>query len=299
MKIISIILFCFLIVGCTNNSEDIETKKELRNKHLNINILLDLSNRIDSTKNPLHPSQIERDKTIIRSFIAAFKRKVESDGAFSAKSKIRIFFHPEPDNNEIVVATRKLNVSCIAGNKQENAKHNKEIYKSIENDFSTALDIIYNSAINQGKYPGANIWRFIKDDVRLKCIEDTSEFRNILVILTDGYMYYENDLIREGNRYNYIERNYEHFTKFRNLTSLEEQFHKDDFGFIKANTHLDELEVMIMEVAPNKNLPADYDIIKMYWEKWLSEMGVGHYSVVKTQQPAYLDKIIIDFLDNN
>jgi len=305
------ITFVVIITGCFYSCRDQEegktTASEMKEsivpvlrrdeKNLNINILIDLSNRIDPAKNKLQPKQQERDKAVVEYFVKRFKENVANKGAFSAMTKLRVFFHPEPADSSITNAAKMLDVSCDAGNSVGTAKRNKELCRTVEQNFSSAITTVYQLAEKQHDYPGSDIWRFMKDEVRRQCIEDSREFRNILVILTDGYMYYKFDRFNQGNRYSYIERNYEHFTRFRENGLLNNEFDQKDFGFIKANDGLHELEVIVMEVSPDDSYPMDYDIIKRYWEKWLHEMGVKHYAVFKTEQPAYLSKIIGDFLN--
>ncbi|RYE50384.1 MAG: hypothetical protein EOP48_19865 [Sphingobacteriales bacterium] len=109
-------------------------------------------------------------------------------------------------------------------------------------------------------------------------------------------MYYENEKYNEKNRYSYIERNFDHFKRFRNRNLLQSDFEQKDYGLIQVNKNLMNLEVLILELAPPTNSPIDYDILKKYWSKWLTEMGVKKFDVLKSEQPVYTQKKISEFL---
>lgn len=305
---LSFIFFIGFFSGCgsgddvkSNISEGISQKTingNSRNiKQLNLNILIDLSNRIDPKINPKQPSQKDRDIQIIKTLCSAFKNNVDAFNAFKAQAKIRVFFDPEPNDPQVASIAQNLNAVCQAGNSAETAKRNKLIYKNIDSNFSDALNKIYDLAVVKKEYPGSNIFRFMKDDVK-RCIENPATFKNVLVIITDGYMYSKNEMYHEGNRYSYIEKDFAHFKKFRNRALLTSDFDKQNYGLIKVNNNLNNLEVLVLEVSPPQTSPVDYDIINKYWSKWLTEMKVEKFEVVKTDQPVYIQSRISDFLNN-
>lgn len=314
------LLTCFLLVGvlsCTNMEKKAEVNEGLttqsdtgslsitqhvsvtiateKKKHLNINILLDLSDRIDSKVNPKQPDQKQRDISAIMVLCQAFKNNVNVFNAFKAQAKIKVFFYPEPNDAEISRIAKDLNVSCEAGNSTEVAKKNKLLYQNLDTRFSGGLNKIYDLATKSGNYPGSNIFRFMKDQVNT-CIEDTSQFRNILVIFTDGYIYDQNEKYRQANRYSYIEKSFDHFRRFRKHELLANQFELQNYGLIKANDGLSAIEVLVLELSPPQENPVDIDILKKYWNKWLTEMGVVKSALHPTGQPVYTEKHIDDFL---
>lgn len=305
------LLKCFLFTGalsCTNGDKIAEVNDEStiqnntvnlsttkKQKHLNINVLLDLSDRIDPKINPKQPSQKERDISAIMMLCRAFKNNISAFNAFKAQAKIKVFFYPEPIEKEIVRIAKDLNVSCEAGNSSEIAKKNKALYQGIDSRFSNGLNKIYDLATKSGKYPGSNIFRFMKDQINTY-IEDTALFRNILIIFTDGYIYDQNEKYRKENRYSYIEKSFDHFKRFRNRDLLDNEFDKNDYGLIKINEKLGNLEVLVLELSPPEGNPVDIDILKKYWNKWLNEMGVVKWALYPTGLPVYTEKYISDFL---
>jgi hypothetical protein len=304
-----VLLSCFLLagfLGCTDTDKIVQAKDEstdqqegsqltAKTKQLNINILLDLSDRIDPNVNPKQPEQKQRDISAIMVLCQAFKNNVNEFNAFKTQAKIKVFFHPEPNDVEIARIAKDLNVSCKAGNSPEAVKRNKILYQNIDSQFSNGLNQIYELATKSGKYPGSNILRFMKDEINT-CIEDTNLFRNVLVIFTDGYIYDQNEKYRQGNRYSYIEKSFDHFNRFRNRELFANEFDQKNYGLIKVNDKLSGVEVLVLELSPPKESPIDVDILKKYWTKWLSEMGVVKSALYPTSQPVHTEKYIIDFL---
>lgn len=293
-------LFAILLIISSCNSE---TKKpdpksvahaSKKISQLNVSILLDLSDRIDTTKYLATPQYYQRDIADINAIARTFKSKIETKKIFDLKDKLKVYFHPMPTDAAIVNVASKLNIDLAGKEKGEIAK----IYDNVENTFAENSNKLYQLVIKNsgspGKFPGSNIWRFMKDEVPTKCIDKDSTFRNILVIITDGYMYYSSDQKREKNRYNYIERDYEHLKKFRQSNALS-NFDNDDYGFIPAQNNLSNLEVLILEIAPPDRHPEDYDILKKYWEKWLTEMKVKKFQIIKTDLPINTESTIKNF----
>ena len=300
-------MFCLLLVlGC---GEDTATQKKahidpfptipaIAEKDLNITVLIDLSDRINSKQDERHPVQADRDISIINILSSAIRKNVSAHGSFKSKARFNVYFHPEPSDKEIRGIAKNLSAVWVSSNDMATAKQNKITYQALEGNFAKGLGEIYSLAQASGKYPGSDIWRFMKDEAKLKCIEPDSSYRNILVILTDGYLYYENGKQQQpnSNRYNYIERGTKHFSRFRDADLLSSEFDKNDFGLMPATTGLEDLEILVLECRPEESWPQDFDIMQKYWCKWFREMGVKHAEIYKSQQPAYHEKMITGFL---
>lgn len=267
-------------------------------KDLNITVLIDLSDRINSGKDERQPVQADRDISIINILASAIKKNVAAHGSFKSKARFSVYFHPEPSDKQIREIARKLSVSWVASSDMAQARQNKQRYQQLDSNFTKGLNDIYAMAQASGVYPGSDIWRFMKDEARIKCIEPDTSYRNILVILTDGYLYYENGKQQKpnSNRYNYIERGTAHFSKFRNPNVLAAEFDQQDYGLMPASTSLNNLEVLVLECRPEETYPQDFDIMQKYWCKWFREMGIKHAGIYKSQQPAYHEKMIAGFL---
>jgi hypothetical protein len=295
-----------MVLGCGEdsitqkkaNGDPFPTIPAIADKDLNITVLIDLSDRINSKQDERHPVQADRDISIINILSSAIRKNVSAHGSFKSKARFNVYFHPEPADKEIRGIAKNLSAVWVSSNDMATAKQNKITYQALEGNFAKGLGEIYSLAQASGKYPGSDIWRFMKDEAKLKCIEPVSSYRNILVILTDGYLYYENGKQQQpnSNRYNYIERGTKHFSRFRNADLLSSEFDKNDFGLMPATAGLEDLEVLVLECRPEESWPQDFDIMQKYWCKWFREMGVRHGEIYKSQQPAYHEKMIAGFL---
>ena len=127
---------------------------------------------------------------------------------------------------------------------------------------------------------GCDIWDFFSNkDVDRLCIR--SGFRNILVILTDGYLYHKGDMLKEGNAYSYV---------------LSQTLENPNSSLIVKRTGLDSLEVRILEINPKdiKKQPKMVEVL----ENWLKGMGVKaeNITVYHTDLPTHTRTVIENFL---
>lgn len=295
-KLIYISIFAFALIACgrgsgvkqSNNDNKTEKPQE---KQLNISILLDLSDRISPEINPdAQKNDIENIKTITE----FFKTNMSNLGAYKAKGKIRIFFSPPPSNDNINSIVDKLIIDC---SRLEN-KGRKEVYDSITDLYTKNLENIYKETIATSAWEGSDIWRFFKDDVKDFCIEKDTAYRNILIILTDGYLYHKQSFFNNKNRFTYLlgKSNLSPYRK----QNWEELIGKNDFGIMAERDDLSNLEVLVLEVkAENDSFKVDEDILRYLWKKWFKEMNITHNEVYPSALPANTKTRIENFLNSN
>lgn len=297
MKTIESMVWAVLILTCIVSCGSDSGKNESVEKagmHWNISVMADLSNRIDTARHPLQPPQVERDLAAVAHFIRLFKSHIQSPGkgTFNSKDKFRVLFHPLPDIENIESMVRYLTVDL----EKMDPGEKKKTFRDMDDRILSTLRRIYEQAQRQARFEGSDIWGFMKEDVMTKCVEPDSAYRNVLVILTDGYLYWKHDIRQQGNRYNYIERGQPHLTRFRNNGLLEKEFDSKDYGFMALPHDLSRLEVLVLELDHPKKTPQDYDILKRYWAKWLTEMQVKKMLLTKTDLPVHTERIITQFM---
>lgn len=290
---ISIIAFSLIACGgggsdAKQKNNDIKTEKT-QIKQLNISILLDLSDRISPQINPnAQKNDIENIKTITE----FFKSNMSNLGAYKAKGKIRIFFSPTPSNANINSIVNRLIIDC---SKLEN-KGRKEVYDTITNLYSENLENIYQETLETSAWEGSDIWRFFKDDVKDFCIEKDTTYRNILIILTDGYLYHKQSVFNNKNRFTYLLGN-NNLKQYRKQ-NWEQEIAQNDFGIKTERDDLSDLEVLVLEVkAENPNNKIDEDILRYLWKKWFNEMNIIHNEVYISDLPANTKTRIENFLN--
>jgi len=300
--------FIFFIESCNNSksngdSEDVKVK-EVVDKQLNITILLDLSDRIDLSKkyNGIYKknNQKDRDLKIVKNIVDFFKNDMITKGAYNAKGKIKVLFSPIPSNSDINTIASNLIIDCS----DKSIPEKKEILNTILGKFEENLSDIYDISIKKSTYIGSDIWRFFKDEVKQKCIEKDSSYRNILVLVTDGYIYHKNstEIIEKRSMYllpKLIEK--EKINLVGNSEIVKDRIRKYDYGYISTGNNFKNLEVLVTEILPIPSRLDDKYIIEEYLKKWFNDMGImnNNFEIFNSELPAYTKEKVLDFFNND
>ena len=293
IKLILLLLLAVLTFSCKRDDEPstaITSKLKDVSENLNISLLLDLSDRISPTKYPNPTMEYYlRDVGYINSVSEAFTNHVRSKKVMRAHDKIQLFFDPAPFNPEINKISKDLKIVIDKNNTS------KELISATKKTYETNPLKIYQLAIKDAKYIGSDTWRFLKSKVNDYCIED--DYRNILVILTDGYVYYKDTQIKEGNLTSYLTPELI-WSNHLKAADWSEKMRNRKLGFIKANNDLSNLEILVLGINPNPKNPYEEDVVKAYWSNWFESMKVKRYEIRNTDLPSNMDKVIKDFIEN-
>ena len=294
------LVLLMILTACKEDSKeysvDIEerTEKTLKrnsNDNLNISFLLDLSDRISPDKYPNSAMEYyQRDVAYIKSVSEAFDTHLRGKKVRAMNDKIQLYFDPEPSNQ---------NINTISNNLKYNIDRKNvtlSVLDEIKNNYATSPKAIYDLAIADNKYVGSDTWRFFKSKVNDYCIEEN--YRNILVVLTDGYIYHKNTKIKEDNLTTYLTPSFIRDVKL-NSKNWEAKINDQQFGFIPAAHDLSNLEILVLGINPDNKNPYEEDLIKKYWSDWFDAMKVGRYQIKTSALPSNMDKIIKDFILNN
>ncbi len=270
MKTILILLLGIFLFSCKS-----EPKKDKEQETLNISIFLDLSDRLERQ---LSPDQMSRDTTIISYLCDYFKNQTLGPQILNSRNNIRIFFYPTPNDPKIATLAQNLSIDMAS----LNGIDKRTALENMKENFLPSLSQIYSLALEQGKknnYPGCDIWDFFSHKkVDQLCLR--SGARNILIILTDGYLYHANNMQQSGNAFSYISQK----TLALPHSSL-----------IVKRQGLDNLEVLMLEVNPLA--PKQREPIIHVLENWFKTMGVEKFLAVETDLPSTTQTIIKNFLD--
>lgn len=293
--------FCFLLIltiflSCGNDPKEdkealnVEIINRKDKENLNISFLLDLSDRISPQKYGNESMEFyQRDVAYIKSVSEAFVTHLKGKKVRGMNDKIQLYFDPEPLNQ---------NINKISNDLRYHVKRNNaslEILDEIKHMYSEKPLEIYDYAIKDAKYVGSDTWRFFKTKISDYCIED--DYRNILVVLTDGYIYHKDTKIKEGNRSSYLTPQLVKELKL-NDKDWKGNIEKKEFGFISTGMDLSNLEVLVLGINPSKNNPYEEDVIMKYWRDWLEDMNVKRYEIKTAELPSNMDKIIKEFILN-
>lgn len=260
-----------------------ESKAQQVPQNLNISFLLDLSDRIDPKKNP---GLYQRDLQYIKSVQKAFINHVKKKKILLLKDQMQVFFNPIPKIADIDQLSQKLKVDF-------NQRTNKADLFNVDKVYSENPVKIYQCAIKDGHYVGSDIWRFFKSNVQLYCIQPAH--RNILVILTDGYMYHRASLMQVGGKSSYITAD---FLSTKKLVTADYQkiMKQSNLGFIASPYNLKELEILVLGINPSVNNPYEEDVIKQYWSDWFKAMKVKKFELLTNDLPSALEPVINNFI---
>ena len=280
--IVTILAFASCVGTGSNKTEQPNEIASQSDKPLNISIYLDLSDRL---KSGLTPSQKERDLAIVGHIVDYFRVQTVGPKILQSKNNIKVFFYPAPNSSEIATLAEELSIDITKYNGVErrvvldgDATQGKP---SLKESFNKNLSAIYDKTLVENQWPGCDIWDFFSSkNVDTQCIRDG--FRNILVILTDGYLFDEKHKVKDGNAYSYV-----------TPTTLKDP----KASLIVKRTGLENLEVRILEVNPTD---INYrDQLKTVLENWLKGMGVKeeNITVSQTDLPSNTQTVINRFLN--
>lgn len=302
MKRFTLLLVIMLLspLACSSGESDGTTASEeaeasQSGQQVNLCLLLDLSDRIEPTQHVATPAHYKRDQEVALTVADFFRQEMLTKGAFASKGKMRTIFSPPPADGEINRIAGQLRIDL----EDMTPAEKKTVYDSLSVWYRDGLEDIYASVLENKNYVGADIWRFFKEgQVQDYCLLDTSDYRNILVIVTDGYLYHDASRDQQANRSAYITGPYLSSQGLRNNPEWKTDFDEKDYGIISTVSDLDGLEVLVLEVNPSDAHPNDFEILEAFWSKWFDEMGVDRYRLLKSDLPVNTSEVILGFLKN-
>ncbi|MGB0177368.1 MAG: hypothetical protein ACPF9D_09385, partial [Owenweeksia sp.] len=171
----------------------------------------------------------------------------------------------------------------------------KEVLINLPANYMENTHELYRQAIEDNIYVGSDTWRFFKSSLKSYCIKE--EAHNVLVILTDGYMYHPNSVIHEDGRTTKINKG--SFKKLKlNTPAWQSEMQEKDLGFYTAPVKLEGLKVLVLGMNPGVDNPFEEDVLRAWWQKWLMEMGVAKEDILIKQAdlPVNLNEPIQDFI---
>lgn len=250
-------IICFVLflnfTSCSSsetNNERSETKTEMNDKTtpLNLSIVIDLSDRL--IRNNVNPSQVYNDTAIINYFIDYFIKSKGQDPT-KCKNKFQILFYPTPSDPNINNLSRDLTVDL---SKLPNKDKKKQLL-TMKDRIDETLDVIYSKTLEAKKWEGSDIWDFFSNrQIDKLCIKDN--YRNIVAILTDGYLFHSNHKIKEGDAYSYV----------------LPQTLQNNGTLISRRNDLNNVEIIMLEVNPYN--PNERDKLISVLQNWFLDMGV-------------------------
>lgn len=246
------------------------TKEDLP---LNVSVYLDLSDRL--TREIPGASQVDRDTAIINHLVDIIYANVKRNKILNSKDNFQIFFYPTPNNSDIAAIAKNLQYDFGKFDKNEKKVKLKEMKAEIDR----SMKILYDEALQAGNWDGSDIWGFFSNKkVDEYCIR--KGYRNIIVILTDGYLFHKDNKQNNGAEYSYI---------------LPRTLAVENSSLIVKRDGLTDLEVMVLEVNPYD--PKQRDPIEEKIKTWFLGMGVpeDHFVLAETDESYRIEHVIDNF----
>ncbi|MEX2345567.1 MAG: hypothetical protein WD604_08135 [Balneolaceae bacterium] len=259
------IAFLLIFILMINPISDIESDPEFKN----IIVLLDLSNRIKPTKNP---KQAEKDQQIIQSLINSFEERQRKYLFQRSKDKLSVVVANQRDSEiDVHQYGEKLSIDMTSSRSK---RMNKPIFDNEKQALTESLENLYAEAI-KAKTTGADIWTYFRDNLGSD-LESSSEYENYVVILTDGYMDFDEDLakVRQPNTF----MNYSNIHELRNKKDWEDIFVNQNMALQPHPGEFNNTKILVLEIIPKDPVVNvnELPIIKKFWSTWLDEMEISH-----------------------
>lgn len=260
------------------------------NRNLNISILLDLSDRIDPNTHPNATMPYDkRDLGFISAIAKAFQCHCLRKRLNVMNDRMQVYFNPIPDNTEINSLSEKLKI-----------KVDKTITIDKLNDISAVYQQtgakLYANAIKDNKFIGSDIWDFFSNKISAYNIVKP-EYKNVLVILTDGYMLYMPSKISNGGESNFIssKRNQD---LGLNTNDWEKKMNSNNIRLTPASNSLTNLRVLLIGINPEGSNVYEKLVLRKYWSDWFNAMGIdkNNYQILDNDLPSNLEETIENFI---
>lgn len=258
-----------LIVSCSKSKETIKPKE----KPWNITIFLDLSDRLikgDAV------AQKDRDIADLKAVVSCIK----DDYINILKQRnhnIQVVFHPQSGIAEIDAISRNLSHDFTLKTRKD-VKDCQKYLISMDTLWSNELNKMYDCVLTSKQWEGSDIWGFFNNQVQHYIRPD---YRNIVIILTDGYIYHINNKIQTSP----TEANFVVPLNIDNISKLT-----------PAATNLKDLEVLVLEVDAYD--PKKQTKLESLLQEWFKSMGCKSVEVLpQNLPPTVKEQNIKDFLN--
>ena len=277
-SLLAIIIVCSCMSSCNKSSNNTQNKDDStvennlesisKNTPLNLSIFVDLSDRIMKAQSNM--MQEEKDKIILKELANKFIDK-NTTKFTSSKDIFQIVFYPAPNGAQDFSKNLSLYLN------QLKPQEKKEALLNFQENLSNGVDSLYSNAVKANAFFGSDIWGYFSKD-KVKDLYNDG-FRNVLVVITDGYIYDANNKVKDGNNYSYI---------------LPSTLSIPNSGLIPCKISNPNLEIYVIEC--NANPQTDFPKMKTILEKWFKDMGIEKMDIQDSDIPAnvikHLDKEI-------
>ncbi|WP_418604154.1 hypothetical protein [Hwangdonia sp.] len=275
---LAILIYIFSFASSVANAETIKRDP------INYTIILDLSDRV------LNPNQLSYDIEQIKVMFSKFKQKAKQNLIITSKDRFIVKIIPQnnsPLNIDYFENALQLRLDQISI-KDKNNRLNQ-----LDKQFSEILQKLESEALYGNKssdYAGVDLWAFMNENKENMTFPN---YENTIIILTDGYLDFENNnhVMKIGNQYTSTK-----FINTLNMKNWKEDVKEKNYGIIpiKINVNANWVISGIKSKYPNDLMQINK--LKYFWSKWINESANAtpkfiNYST-KSQIVSELNSII-------
>lgn len=245
---------------------------------LNLVIVPDLSKRIVDVGN--NPDQIRNDSVLLSELWSQFERITRT----KINSKDRLLVDVT-DNGQAGGLFRTVADNLVFNLSEHKDKSNRIYFENVKERFSENVAKLY--ALAKENPIGADYWYYFSRNLNKKLLKSTfsDEYRNILVIITDGYLEAQNSE-RTGVTFytGSLAQRAQTCSSLKRGASIPDAISNSELGIRDCQDHFPDLEVFILEINERKKrtkeepfdpgTPCDYDILRYLWSDWLQKLEI-------------------------
>lgn len=280
--LLAVVLAVILFSKSGKKTDDSDASASDVNKirPLNITVMLDLSDRVARKDGgSANIPQSDKDSTILMNIQQKFYARQYNGGKMNVtQDKIQVICYPNPSiaNINSMISDMSVDLTITDGKSIQN---NKKTLKAMQMVWSSNVSEIYRQTLQTKKWVGSDIWGFFNKAAKVQCIRPNH--RNILVILTDGYIYYKNNWTQTSPGF---------------YTGIVPKTVNSQKAISPVKTTYDDLEVLFLEINPLSGSANEFNKIDQLISDWCTGMGIQHIEVVQTGLPTLTQKYIDNFI---
>lgn len=273
------ILICILSFATS-----LANAETIKRDPINYTIILDLSDRV------LNPNQLSYDIEQIKVMFSKFKQKAKQNLIITSKDRFIVKIIPQsnsPLNIDYFENALQLRLDQISI-KDKNNRLNR-----LDNQLSEILQKLESEALYGNKssdYAGVDLWAFMNENKENVTFPN---YENTIIILTDGYLDFENNnhVMKIGNQYTSTK-----FINALNMKNWKEDAKEKNYGIIPIKINVNANWVISGIKSKNPNDLMQINKLKYFWSKWINESAnvtpkFINYST-KSQMVSELNSII-------
>lgn len=318
MKYIKLLPCFILFLSCSSKTSDEnrninKNQLDIITEHYNITVSVDLSNRLNQK---LYPKAVSDTEIVHMVAENMFPKILNHRRTMNQLDLFTIGFINKKQINAYNVNTERMSIDFSKFKTQsQRIDYIRNSYQNEKKIFIKEFNKLYDNAVQ--KPYGSDIWTYfqqgIDDFVVKKEVNSTktgnriltNKYRNILILLTDGYI----ETIFNNKEYDLTAGEIVEFRKKylqSGEKSLESFLQKNPDFKIRPVTNplLEDLEILVLELYDRTDTnagasvhPTDLEIMKVIWTDWLKCSKVKKWELYpKSSNKVETEKIILRFL---